>query len=132
LEAGTLLTALEGDVMRREDSGGLFLCEDSILDGPRLERFDISPTGPMPGRKMVTPVGVVADTEAEVLRDLGLDPAGFRSQTGSRRPLRVPVSGGSVQTVDSGVWLTFACPPGAFATAVVREVVGSEVGVSGR
>ena len=55
LEAGELETALPGDVLRREDSGGLFLCVDPEEDGGRVRAFEVSPTGPMPGRKMVAP-----------------------------------------------------------------------------
>ena len=126
VEAGTLAEALAGDVLRREDSGGLFVCTDPGEDSPRVERFEVSPTGPMPGRKMVRPGGAVAEAEAAVLRDLGIEEGLFRTETGTRRPLRVPVQGWRVEAEGSGVWVEFACPAGAFATSVVREITGRD------
>ncbi len=126
VEAGTLAAALAGDVLRREDSGGLFVCTDPEEDSRRVERFEVSPTGPMPGRKMVRPQDAAAEAEAGVLRDLGLGEELFRSETGTRRPLRVPVQGWRVEPAGAGVWVEFACPAGAFATSVVREITGRD------
>ncbi len=124
VEAGTLEVALAGDVLRREDSGGLFLCTEPAADTPRVVRFEVGPTGPMPGRKMVQPGEAVAAGEAAVLRELGLEEALFRREVGSRRPLRVPVGALAVEPAAGGTWLSFTLPAGAFATSVVREVTG--------
>lgn len=124
VEEGALARALEGDVLRREDSGGLFLCSDPEADAPRVEAFEISPTGPMPGRKMVRPAGPRAAAEAAVLGDLGLREELFSRETGTRRPLRVPLGDPAAEAAGDGCWLAFSCPAGAFATSVVREVVG--------
>lgn len=128
LEDGTLGEALAGDVLRKEDSGGMFVCADPAVDGARVRAFEVSPTGPMPGRKMVRPEGVVAEAEAEVLRDLGLEEKLFGRETGTRRPLRVPVGAPAAEAGAGGVWLTFSLPAGAFATSVVREVTGRDGG----
>lgn len=124
IEADALSRALAGDVLRREDSGGLFVCEDPAADGPRVAAFEVSPTGPLPGRKMVSPRGAVAEAEAAVLRDLGIDLEWFRRETGARRPLRFALRALSVEPGAGGAWLGFTCPAGAFATAVVQEVTG--------
>src|SRR5262249_20119680 len=52
---GTHLTALAGDVMQKVESGGIFLCEDPAADAPRIERWEIVPTGPMFGPHMRAP-----------------------------------------------------------------------------
>jgi tRNA pseudouridine13 synthase len=122
LEAGELGTALTGDVLRREDSGGLFLCGDPVGDGERVRAFEVSPTGPMPGRKMVTPDSEAAEREASVLADLGLDENLFASLRGTRRALRARVEGVEVEAADGGVWLMFSLPSGSFATALLREL----------
>ncbi|MDF1555274.1 MAG: tRNA pseudouridine(13) synthase TruD [Deferrisomatales bacterium] len=124
LEAGELDTALSGDVLRKEDSGGLFLCVDPTQDGERLRAFEVSPTGPMPGRKMVDAEAETARREASVLADLGLEESLFHSLRGTRRALRSRVDGVTVEPADAGVWLTFALPAGAFATALLRELTG--------
>ncbi len=124
VEVRALCEARPGDVLRREDSGGLFVCEDPAADGPRAAAFEVSPTGPIWGRKMVSPAAGAAEGEARVLADLGLAPDRFRSQKGTRRPLRVRVADPGVEAAPGGTWLAFTLPAGAFATAVVREVLG--------
>ncbi|MHB8765049.1 MAG: tRNA pseudouridine(13) synthase TruD, partial [Deferrisomatales bacterium] len=69
-----------------------------------------------------------AEAEAEVLRDLGLEEKLFGRETGTRRPLRVPVGAPAAEAGAGGVWLTFRLPAGAFATSVVREVTGRDGG----
>lgn len=124
VEQGTWASALLGDVLRREDSGGLFLCEALQTDGARVAAFEVNPTGPLPGRKAVAPAAEAEALEASVLADLGIDPGLFGGETGSRRPLRCRLEGGSVEAGEGGVWLAFALPAGVYATSVVREVTG--------
>jgi tRNA pseudouridine13 synthase len=128
LEEGNLYQALEGDVLRREDSGGLFLCTDSSEVAPRIRAFEVSPTGPMHGRKMIRPAGRPAEVEDSVLVELGLDKGLFDRQTGSRRPFRARLSEWSLDPASDGAWISFTCPAGVFATSVIRELmpVGDE------
>ena len=95
------------------------------MEQVRLDSFEISPTGPMNGKKMVEPKEECAGREEAVLAELGLEPALFSRQTGTRRPLRAPLSGCEVSADEAGVWLSFACPPGVYATSVVREIAAS-------
>jgi tRNA pseudouridine13 synthase len=125
VEEATLGSALEGDVLRREDSGGLFLCADPAVDSARVGAFEVSPTGPMHGRKMVRPAGLPGAVETSVLEALGLGEELFARETGTRRPLRAALEGGSVEAADGGCWISFSCPAGTFATSVVREVIGA-------
>lgn len=127
LEAGTLASALAGDVLRREDSGGLFVCEDPEADQPRVSAFEVTPTGPIPGKKMVRPQGGVAAKEAAVLEEMGVDVALFSRETGSRRPLRVPLSDCCVEEGEGGCRVSFALPAGAYATSVIREITGGSL-----
>ncbi len=129
IEGGVWLRALPGDVLRRQDSGGLFVCTDPSTDTARVERFEVSPTGPLPGRKMVRPAGEAHALERQVLNDYGLGEELFAREPGARRPLRAPVDVLGVHRADGGAWLEFACPGGTFATAVVREVTGTDAPV---
>lgn len=128
IEANLLDRPLPGDVLEKADSGGLFVCADPEADAPRVDRFEVAPTGPLWGRKMVRPTGWVARQEAEVLSDFGLEEEWFSRETGSRRALRVPLAGAEVRPSESGVVVEFLCPPGAFATSVVREITGTPGG----
>ncbi|HYG66503.1 MAG TPA: tRNA pseudouridine(13) synthase TruD, partial [Anaeromyxobacteraceae bacterium] len=47
LADGLFAAAIAGDVLKKLDTGGLFTCEDPATDGPRVERFEVSPAGPM-------------------------------------------------------------------------------------
>lgn len=126
IEAATLGAALPGDVLRREDSGGLFVCESPEEDGPRVQAFAVSPTGPMPGRKMIRPTGEVAEEEERVLAAMGLEERWFGKETGTRRALRFRIDGGAVEPTAQGCWASFSCPSGSYATAVVREITGPQ------
>ncbi len=124
IEAGTLTTAAEGDVLRRQDSGGLFLCVDPGADTRRIDAWEVSPTGPIWGRKMLAADAEVGAAEARVLADLGLAEDLFQQATGTRRPLRAKVEHVSQEETGTGVWVRFACPAGTYATSVVRELLG--------
>lgn len=121
IEERALDKPIEGDVLRREDSGGLFVCTDANADAPRVRDFEVSPTGPMLGKKMVRPSAGVAVEEAAALSDLKLDESLFLRELGSRRPLRARVRDWSLEPVCYGVWVSFSCPAGVFATSVIRE-----------
>jgi tRNA pseudouridine13 synthase len=128
LRAGTLDRALPGDVLRKEDTGGLFLCEDAAVDQERVRRFEVSPTGPIFGPRMNAPAGEVAALEAGLLEEVGIRPEEFsrgRGETeGARRPYRVRLAELTVEDRGGGrVQLGFQLPSGAYATEVLRELL---------
>ncbi|MBI5440128.1 MAG: tRNA pseudouridine(13) synthase TruD [Deltaproteobacteria bacterium] len=127
VEAGTLRRALRGDLLRRADSGGLFLCEAEEADQPRVERLEVSATGPLPGKKMMKPGGLPGELEACVLSDLGVSEALFQRELGTRRALVVPIDGASVEEAPEGIWVSFTAPAGTFATSVLRELTGGNL-----
>jgi tRNA pseudouridine13 synthase len=65
----------------------------------------------------------VLQSERLTLADFDL-PGGLRLE-GERRPLRVPLSGLALQPDADGVVLEFSLPKGAYATAVLREIMKS-------
>jgi tRNA pseudouridine13 synthase len=125
LADGLLHSALPGDVMQVTASGGLFVSSDSVADQPRLDGREIVPTGPMFGPEMKLPTEVVAAREDDVLHAAGLSRQTFerfRNLTpGTRRALVIWPNELSVELVGSDLVLRFELPPGAYATAVVRE-----------
>jgi tRNA pseudouridine13 synthase len=133
LQAGLYGQALLGDVLRRADSGGLFLCEDASVEQPRVSRLEVSPTGPVFGWKVKPlPTHEVGRREAELLAAEGLPEGAFRSgkgeTEGARRPFAVPVGQLSVHTEGADVLLSFRLPKGSYATVLLDEVMKSAPG----
>jgi tRNA pseudouridine13 synthase len=128
---GTWATALEGDVLQKEDSGGIFLCTDVQTDGPRAARGEVSPTGPMVGVKMRAPEGAPLALETEVARTWlgeGFDLARMRALgEGARRSLRLRVTDLQVEVVRReqapSVRVCFVLASGAYATTVLANAV---------
>ncbi len=105
--------------------------EDPNAEQPRADAFEISPTGPLVGKRMREPEGAAAGLEHEVLAEAGLRPESLMSRalsplTGRRRPLRFVLReiGLDTGSDDRGPYLEvrFALPPGCYATAVLREL----------
>ena len=120
----------DGDVACKHDNGACFLVTDAAAEAPRAAAFEISPTGPMFGRKMMEPGGKVLELERQVLAAEGLSPESFDlggalGMDGERRPLRVPLMEHALGRDDDGLLLEFALPRGSYATAVLREVMKS-------
>lgn len=123
---GTFDRVLEGDLLRREDTGGVFATTDPTLDQPRLDAFEVSPTGPLPGPKGIVPEGALGDLERAITAELGLDEVVLerlgRLGPGARRPLRWRLEDTKLARTDEGLELQFALPAGAYATEVLREL----------
>jgi tRNA pseudouridine13 synthase len=121
-------TLLAGDIACKHANGACFRVDDLGEALPRAASFEISPTGPMFGRKMLLPEGAAAALEAEVLAGAGLCRETFNQDgplrlEGERRPLRVPLGNPSARLEDDDLVLEFALPKGAYATSVLREVM---------
>jgi tRNA pseudouridine13 synthase len=114
--------------MQKLSSGGLFVCEDPAVDQPRLDSFEISPTGPLFGPKMLRPMGEVAAVEAELLAEEHMALEDFESgggeTQGARRPYRLPIGRCELARDGDDAWLGFELPKGSYATALLREVLG--------
>jgi tRNA pseudouridine13 synthase len=100
---------------------------------PRLERIEVSPSGPMWGPGMIRPGPAVDAVELEALQALGLTPESFETRDcefkGARRPLRVPVGNTATESgVDEhGAYIrvAFDLPAGSYATVLLREMMKS-------
>lgn len=124
----TWCRALPGDVLRRRDSGGLFVCEQPNDDQPRIDAHELDVTGPMPGpRERPAARDVAKEIEDGVLAEVRLTRDDFAKAggeaEGTRRPLRIPVENASARIVDGdALELSFELPPGSYATRVLAEV----------
>lgn len=128
IRTGTLGTALLGDVLKRCDSGGEFVCKDPAREQPRLDRFEVSPAGPIFGPRMTAAEGDVAASEQALLAAEGLTIDSFREggaeAQGARRPYRVRLEGHRLEPEGEDLWIEFTLPRGSYATVLLRELIG--------
>jgi tRNA pseudouridine13 synthase len=120
-----------GDIAVLHGSGGQFLVEDVEREQPRAAAFEISPTGPIFGSRVIEPAGEVAIREKAALESRGIcladlrPPSGIRLR-GARRALRVRPDNARMRDFSGGFWLDFELPPGSYATVMIRAVLGEE------
>lgn len=128
---GLLHRVIDGDVMQRWETGGVFVSvsQDLAFNQSRLEMRQIVPTGPMFGHKMFAPGpgSPSAKREQALLEGSGVDPAVFdqfgKLAMGTRRPLLVRIEGISARQNGDCLTLSFALPSGSYATVLLDEVM---------
>jgi tRNA pseudouridine13 synthase len=121
---GTWNRLLAGEVVNLDGSGSVFAAAviDAALD-ERCARLDVHPTGPMWGGR--EPAAAIAPLEAEVgarheVLARGLSNAGMEAE---RRALRIRVDRLEWTIAGDVVQLRFRLFRGAFATAVLHELI---------
>lgn len=127
-DEGSSAEARPGD----KTGGGMFVCDDPATDQQRLLAGELVITGPMFGDRMRraaegTPA---AAREVATLQAANLLPDSFATvrsiAEGTRRDATVSVGEPTVRTVEPGVIeVAFSLPGGAYATAVMRELMKS-------
>jgi tRNA pseudouridine13 synthase len=133
---GLLARALAGDAMKKLDNGGVFTCEDPEVDQPRVDRFEISPGGPMFGHKLRLAGGAAGERELSLLAADGVTVAdlarGGGETEGTRRAGRIPLSV-TFEPEGDGYRASFDLPRGSYATVVMGELTkaGADLGESG-
>ena len=146
VEDGTWTTPLEGDLVKRRESGGLFLCADVQVDQARALAGEVSPTGPMFGVKMRSPEGKPGELERAVLSEKLGESVDFAATKpfgeGTRRALRlwveelrVEIENGEAPAIarEQGVNIRvyFVLPKGAYATTVLSAAVALDETAAG-
>lgn len=119
---------LPGELVNLDGSGSIFQAEviDTVLDD-RCRMLDVHPTGALWGAGATGPTGVVAELEQEAASRFpalcsGLVAAGLEAD---RRALRIKVSELQWDIASDNVRLQFRLGRGAYATAVLHEVLDS-------
>jgi len=131
LRAGRFGTMLCGDIAFTHATRRFSEVTDPEAAQPAYDRGEISPTGPVWGRRMQRARGEVDQWERDALREAGLDESQLRTgeyqPDGNRRALRMILH--DVHT-DAGadehgpyVRVQFQLPRGCFATTVMRELM---------
>ncbi|MDI1253905.1 tRNA pseudouridine(13) synthase TruD [Thermomonas sp.] len=125
---GTWSAALEGEVWMLDGSRSVFGPEPMTADlQARLDAFDIHPSGPLWGEGELRSTGDAMACELRALEGdtamrlrTGLEQAGLKQE---RRALRLRPDALEWEWLsDDALVLTFALPPGCYATTVLREL----------
>jgi tRNA pseudouridine13 synthase len=133
---------MPGDLCWKHDNGAVFAVGETVdaalVEQPRADAHEISPSGPMYGWKMTVPppTSVVGIMESEVLINSGLTIDAFRGPSGShgaRRSMRffpkdVVIQTGS-DTHGAFLQFDFTLTSGSYATVFLAEIMKSDVDV---
>jgi tRNA pseudouridine13 synthase len=130
IEDGLFATVLDGDMLAKTTSGGIFASTETATDQARLDSGEVVPTGPMYGHKLTSPPqgSDASKRENSLLDEQGLSLSSFKRvgklAAGTRRRLAVMLGDVAVHPAgDKAIEVTFELPSGSYATAVMREVV---------
>jgi tRNA pseudouridine13 synthase len=118
----------QGDIASIHRNGACFMVEDLEREMERVKSFEISPSGPLFGAKMLQARGAPGRRESDLLAETGFELEELKGMfgirlRGARRPLRIPLE--SVEMREQGTDLDFAffLPHGSYATVVLREIM---------
>lgn len=147
LDRGLYDRFIAGDVANLHPGRSLFRVPGALLADEaeaaalagRLERLEISPTGPVVGTDFMQAEEQALALEREAFATTGIDAAALASSRaapeGARRSLRMRVNNPQVESgVDehgSFVRVAFDLPRGGYATTVLAELMGSSAGETG-
>jgi len=128
VESASWNQAMDGDVMALSGSQRQFMYDpEDVTIAPRLAELDIHPTGPLCGRlsRALQPVSDARAVEDQALLDWaewtnGLERFGLDAD---RRALRLAVADMYWHWDDEVLEIGFSLVAGAYATAVLREIV---------
>jgi tRNA pseudouridine13 synthase len=126
---GELCRVFEGDVLKRVETGGEFVCTDPVVDQRRLDEGELVVTGPLPGLKARQALGQPLAWEHEAMAEVGLTRAHLvaakRAAQGDRRPLMVrPEAFEVARTGEDTLSLSFVLPAGSYATMLLYDLLG--------
>lgn len=128
VRAGNWDRLVRGDVLNLDGRGSLFPDDGSADLTDRVAGGSLHPTGPLPGRGGMTPAGEAAAVEGPALASLAglVEALAAANVEAARRPLRVLPREFEWRIREEALELSFLLPRGAFATALLREVIAQE------
>lgn len=119
----------DGDIAVKHANSACFRVADADSEQLRCRNFEISPSAPLFGHKVMLAEGRPGRQEAQLLKESGLAPeswklAGGLSMPGERRPLRVPLGEATIlKEAGNHLQLCFCLPKGSYATSVLHELI---------
>jgi tRNA pseudouridine13 synthase len=128
--AGLWDRPVDGDLMLKHGKEAPFVCTDPATDRERAIAGEISPAGPLPGRRMRSSEREALTWESRSFAAAGLPPelllAHPAFDAGDRRSARTWPQDISVDAKDD-VHLSFSLRSGVYATVFLKECVGTRL-----
>ncbi|MCE5214046.1 MAG: tRNA pseudouridine(13) synthase TruD, partial [Methanobacterium sp.] len=126
-------TYIEGDILIDNDEHLIHEFEVEEIQ-EQIKNFKAHTTAPLYGSKVPLAQGKIGETEHQILDEENLKQEDFTvykipklGSHGLRRAIRFKVWDTTAEHTDEGVLLGFSIPKGCYATAVLREVMKTEV-----
>ncbi|NLC71409.1 MAG: tRNA pseudouridine(13) synthase TruD [Desulfuromonadaceae bacterium] len=125
-----------GDLAMKHANGAVFSVIDPAREQPRADAFEISPSAPLFGCKVLLAADAAGKLEERLLKEENLCLESFAlpgplRMEGARRALRVPLEEAAVVMDGEDLWLSFMLPSGSYATCVLKEVMKNDRGMEG-
>ena len=114
-----------GDLAVKHPGNSVFLVEDAAIEQKRCDAWEISPSGPIFGHKMIEPQENQGEREKLILQEEGIQLDCFHPfhLKGERRTYRFSLKDVQYERVQEGIWISFILPKGCYATVVLREIM---------
>jgi len=120
---------IDGDIAVKHVNGACFRVEHAAMEQTRADNFEISPSAPLFGNKVMLATGIPGRAELKLLEESRLIPGSWKlgeglTMSGERRPLRVPLT--EPEIINHGenfITFGFSLPKGSYATSVLRELI---------
>jgi tRNA pseudouridine13 synthase len=127
MDAGDFRRLLDGDIVKKTDTGGMFVVDAVAAESSRFDDGAIVYTGPMYGFKMKPAQRLAGEREAALLNRFALTADDFRPlrAPGSRREAILNPTKLEIRETADGLQFAFTLPAGAYATTVLREFTRS-------
>ncbi|MDH3747242.1 MAG: tRNA pseudouridine(13) synthase TruD [Gammaproteobacteria bacterium] len=127
---GSWNAMLQGDLANLDGTGSVFAVDEVTSElETRCREFDIHPSATLWGDGAPLTTRDAAELENAAVADYTELTEGLKNARveAASRPLRVQVQNLSVQISENVTWLEFRLPKGAFATALLREIVSYSI-----
>ena len=129
---GLFHQAVTGDILRKRETGGLFICEEAAVDTERVQQGLIEAMGPLYGPKMMHSADVSAEREEVIRAQAEFHAGAWKSMArfgpGGRRVSRVAPTAFNAVVEGSTLLTDFILPSGCYATTVLSELAHPEGG----
>lgn len=125
---------VDGDIAIKHANGAYFRVERAANEQSRVDSFEISPSAPLFGSKVILATGKIGQTEIALLEKSGLTPGSWKlsrglTMPGERRSLRAQLREVKIINQRDGcLTLGFTLPRGSYATSVLRELIKNPSG----
>jgi len=116
---------LKGDIVKKHDTGGLFIITKPKQELRRFLNKEISFTGPIFGKEMKKPLYEAAELEKSVLEANKINLEMFEKLNikGTRRIGRVFPKKVFLKKLNNKLYIEFFLPKGSYATNFLREIM---------